>query len=276
MQDLTTVAPVGDQVKPVERQPRRRYASEDRFTAHAVDGTLPDRDEAATQLYPFLLRVAKRRPLQGMTHRDLAQAAALFFLRTFPRYLPDGRGVWFTAARIVAAARALEKGPLAQLKRRCQGQVRPLGRDRVDEGAPEPANRLAIPDQVEAMLAELGRTDEAHAEVLRLRYLEERGVREIADELDLTAGDVGRCLQRARSFLRKRYAVISVAQTSRAVRERAAIAEREHFREERRRKAEELARQGHSACAIARLLGASRGLARRAVYRVQGRTVVGM
>jgi RNA polymerase sigma factor (sigma-70 family) len=276
MQDLTTVSTDSVQVKPATSRPKRRYSSEDLFTAHPVDGKLPDRDEACVQFYPFLLRSAKQHLAEGMTHQDVAQLASLLFLRTFPKYLPDERGVWFAAARLCSAARCVARQPLAQLKRQCPNKLLNLDREKVDPDTPEPVERLAVSDQAEAMLAALGEVDEAAAEALRLRYLEERSHEEIAAALGTSRHAVVQRLAAARSKVQKLFDVAYVAPPSQAAKKRAAKEERKRFREERRLKAEELARQGFSAIRIAKLVGASRGLGRRAVYRIRGQVVTGM
>jgi len=130
---------------------------------------------------------------------DLAQEAFLQVYRSLGRFDEERPFLpWFTTlVRNLARNRARRRIPL------------PVGAggeelDPVDAEAPGPPERAAAAERKRRIEAEVARLPPKYREVVALRYLEDRSVKDVAAALELPEGTVKTYLFRARDLLRRR------------------------------------------------------------------------
>lgn len=133
---------------------------------------------------------------------DLAQEAFLQVYRALARFDPDRPFLpWLTTiVRNLARNAARKQVPTPV-------EVGGDGRELADPRAPSPPEQALRSERRRLVEAEVARLPERYREVVALRYLEDRPVREVAGLVGIPEGTVKTFLFRARDLLRQRLVV---------------------------------------------------------------------
>jgi RNA polymerase sigma factor (sigma-70 family) len=145
-------------------------------------------------LLPFIRRCARRYVPSG-EHDDLAQDAAVYFLRWWPRYRPGELGRWVCAARVVERARNLSRALRLRSRPpegRFDGHLGSFLADlAANAKADDPAEAAALAELSRSAVAALARIDPGYAALLAERYLRGKSARDVATKLGVTDVTVG-------------------------------------------------------------------------------------
>jgi RNA polymerase sigma-70 factor (ECF subfamily) len=163
-------------------------------------GKKGDRDAFARLVHRYQDRaftLARRLTGDAAAAEDLAQEAFLQVYRNLARF-EEGRPFlpWFTTIiRNLARNRARKAIPMP---------VAPETLDPVDAGTPGPPERAAASERKRQVEAEVAALPDKYRDVVALRYLEDRSVKEVAGLVGIPEGTVKTYLFRARDILRRR------------------------------------------------------------------------
>lgn len=165
-------------------------------------GKKGDRDAFGQLVHRYQDRaftMARRLTGDPAAAEDLAQEAFLQVYRNLARF-EEGRPFlpWFTTIlRNLARNRARKQVPTPI-------EVGGEGRDLIDSQAPGPPEQAAAAERRRQVEVEVAALPEKYRDVVALRYLEDRSVKEVAGLVGIPEGTVKTYLFRARDILRRR------------------------------------------------------------------------
>jgi RNA polymerase sigma factor (sigma-70 family) len=238
-------------------------------------------------LLPFIRRCA-RRYASSADRDDLAQDAAVYFLRRWPKYRPGELGKWVCAARVVEQTRNLTRAHALRLGNRppggrFDGHLGPFLADlAADQKADDPAEAAALAELSRSAVAALARIDPGYAALLAERYFRGRSARDVATGLGVSEVTVGiytkEAVQAARTSLGLNPEPDTghgpdpmPKRTTRREARRAGQQARKEERAAREERIRELLGQGLGRWDVARLTGTSYGYVLRLAARLAAR-----